>query len=382
MESKSKYELAWAPKIIDRYVAREYMISYLIAMAVVLSLRVLIDLLIEFDEFAETRSSGAAPGVLEVIYNIFGYYGPKLFEYFRDFSGTIILLAAAFSLARLTRNNELVAVLASGISLKRIIAPIVFLGILLNMLMVCDQELILPRLADKLSRRHDEMAELRLLHNVFLPDRNNSLVYARTYDHGSKTMTDVRILLRDKGQMISRITAEGARWDGQAWELDDAGACYFEIGDERKSLSETRGDISRWPSDLTPEYLWLQRHSAYKGLMSTAELTDLLRRNLRPADRAETISEKHFRFTDPIINMVMLLLGLPMLVSREKRSTKTAMFFAFAGAGGCFIATFACKLLAGSGIYVGADLKQLFLISLPVIVFLPLSVLALDGIKT
>jgi len=78
----------------------------------------------------------------------------------------------------------------------------------------------------------------------------------------------------------------------------------------------------------------------------------------------------------------MLLLGLPMLVSREKRSTKTAMFFAFAGAGGCFIATFACKLLAGSGIYVGADLKQLFLISLPVIVFLPLSVLALDGIKT
>jgi len=86
MESTSKYELAWAPKIIDRYVAREYMISYLIAMAVVLSLRVLIDLLIEFDEFAETRSSGAAPGVLEVIYNIFGYYGPKLFEYSQKYN--------------------------------------------------------------------------------------------------------------------------------------------------------------------------------------------------------------------------------------------------------------------------------------------------------
>ena len=382
MESRAKYELGLAPKIIDRYIAREYLISYLIAMVVVLSMRVLIDLLIEFDEFAETTSSGAAPGALEVIRNISGYYGPKLFEYFRDFSGTIILLAAAFSLARLTRNNELVAVLASGISLKRVIAPIVFLGFLLNMLMVCDQELILPRLADKLSRRHDEMAELRLLHNLFLPDRDNSLVYARTYDPGTQTMTDVRILLRDKGRMISRITADQARWDGQAWVLSGAGACYFQIGDDQKNPAEIWKDISRWTSDLTPEYLWLQRHSAYKGLMSSAELTDLLRRNLRPADRADAISEKHFRFTDPVINMVMLLLGLPMLVSREKRSTKTAMFFAFAGAGGCFIVTFACKLLAGSGIYVGADLKQLLLTWLPVIVFLPLSVLALDGIKT
>ena len=74
--------------------------------------------------------------------------------------------------------------------------------------------------------------------------------------------------------------------------------------------------------------------------------------------------------------MVMLLLGLPMLVSRERRNTKTAMFLAFAGAGGCFVATFACKLLGG------AVLDPLLSASLPIIVFLPLSVLALDGLKT
>jgi lipopolysaccharide export LptBFGC system permease protein LptF len=35
----------------------------------------------------------------------------------------VIVIAAVFSLARLTRNNELIAIMASGVSLKRILAP-------------------------------------------------------------------------------------------------------------------------------------------------------------------------------------------------------------------------------------------------------------------
>ena len=107
---------------------------------------------------------------------------------------------------------------------------------------------------------------------------------------------------------------------------------------------------------------------------------------LVPARRGETITEKHFRFTDPIINMVMLLLGLPLLVSREKRSTKTSIGLAMLGAGGCFIVTFACKLMVGEDIFgqffSNQDFTYALLAWMPIIIFLPLSVLALDSIKT
>jgi hypothetical protein len=84
--------------------------------------------------------------------------------------------------------------------------------------------------------------------------------------------------------------------------------------------------------------------------------------------------------------MVMLLLGLPLLVSREKRSTKTSILLTMLGAGGCFVATFACKLMIGEDIFGRFISNQYFeyalLAWLPIIVFMPLSVLALDSIKT
>lgn len=391
------------PKILDRYVAREFLISYIIALLVVLSLRIILDLFVQLDEFVEAKSDQAAPGALTALGYILDYYGPKTFEYFRDFSGMIILLAAVFSLARMTRQNELTAVLASGVSLKRVIAPIVLLGFVLNMLMVIDQEFILPRYADKLVRRHDEMNRLRSLSINLLPDKNNALLTANEFDPQEKSLRGVQIILRAAGRATGVITASAAHWDEsrQRWRLTEGQLLIMERTTE--SVSRDRlWKIDYYPSDipsvsadnsqsqpatlLSPDYLWLQRHKNFKTLMSGAELSNLMKLELKPAQRAETITEKHFRFTDPIINMVMLLLGLPLLVSRERRSTKTSILLTMLGAGGCFIATFACKLMIGEDIFGGFFGSPYFSYALlawvPIIVFMPLAVLALDSIKT
>lgn len=397
------FQIALAPKILDRYVAREFLVSYIIALLVVLSLRIILDLFTQLDEFVEAKSDQGAPDVLTALGYMLNYYGPKTYEYFRDFSGMIILLAATFSLVRMTRQNELTAVLASGVSLKRVIAPIVLLGFLLNILMVLDQEFLLPRYADKLVRSHDEMDRMRVLRLELLPDNNDALLTADEFDPQAKTLTNVQIILRRSGRAIGIITASQANWDGsrQNWRLTDgrllvidrsegsvepgrARAVYYYPLGARDAWGETPG----WQTGtlLSPDYIWLQRHKNFKSLMSSSELAKLMKLEIKPAQQAETITEKHFRFTDPIINMVMLLLGLPLLVSREKRSTKTSILLTMLGAGGCFVATFACKLMIGEDIFGRFFGNQYFeyalLAWMPIIVFLPLSVLALDSIKT
>ena len=366
-------------KLLDRYVMREYLVSYVISIVVVLSLRILLDLFVELDEFVESDPGEAAPGMMAVMGLILDYYGPKTLEYFRDFSGVIIMVAACFSLARMMRQNELTGVLASGVSLKRVIAPIVLLAVGLNLLMVLDQEFVLPRLADKLIRQHDEVAELKVVRVWLLPDDKEALVSAPRFDAETGTMYDMHVILRAKGKVAGQIRAEEAQWDGQKWVLKNG---------ELEQGNEGRKAIGEYESALSAEYLWLQRNANYKSLMSARDLNRLLRRKLNDAVRRgdrgykknaeyrEAISEKHFRFTDPIINMVMLLLGLPLLVSRERRSTKTAVFLTLLGSGGCFVSTFVCKLLAGG------TLDPLLAAWLPIVVFLPLSVLAFDGLKT
>lgn len=354
--------------IIDRYVIGEYLISYLIAILVVMSLRVSIEVFVQIDELAENERG--------LIASIVEYYGPNLFLYFRDFSGIMILLAAAFSLTRMTRNNELTAILASGMSLKRLIAPIVLVGFLLNMFTVVDQEVILPALADKLTRSHDEIDDTNLeMQKVWLTSDKDGHLFNGVYDPRNRTVTDLLVILRADGEMTGRIVADRGVWlaDEQAWLLENGYRIMENAPTEAVKGAEP---VRKYESNLNPDFLWLQRSSSFKSLMSSSELNQMLKRSQNLLDYNETLSEKYFRYTDPIINMVMLLLGLPMLVSRERRSTKTAVVLAFAGAGGCFIATFACKLIGGSVI------PPLYAAWLPIIVFLPFSIIALDELKT
>ena len=64
-------------RIIDRYVAREFLISYVIALLVVLGLRIILDLFVQFDEFVEAKGDEGSPGAFKVVGYILDYYGPK-----------------------------------------------------------------------------------------------------------------------------------------------------------------------------------------------------------------------------------------------------------------------------------------------------------------
>jgi len=131
-------------KILDKYVAKNFLIGYAIAFFVLMGLRIIIDLFVKLDEFTEHVDLGT----LAVVKNIFTFYGLNSTLYFRDFAGMITVVAAAFSLGKMVRCNELVAVMASGVSLKRVIAPIVILALFFTALFVIDQEFIIPPLAD------------------------------------------------------------------------------------------------------------------------------------------------------------------------------------------------------------------------------------------
>ena len=82
---------------------------------------------------------------------------PNMTLYFRDIAGVITVVAAAFSLGRMVRTNELVAMIASGVSAKRIVGPILVLVIFFTALAVADQEFLIPSISDKLVRNEDDV---------------------------------------------------------------------------------------------------------------------------------------------------------------------------------------------------------------------------------
>jgi len=363
-------------KILDKYVAKNFLTGYGIAFCVLIGLRIIIDLFVHLDEFTEQSDLDT----LAVMKNMLIFYGVNSTLYFRDFAGMITVVAAAFSFGKMVRSNELVAVMASGVSLKRTIGPIVLLALLLTGVLVIDQELIIPSLADELARSHDDVPGQKPYHAWFISDVNGSLICSPVFDPKTSTLYNPVILLRKTvkpgvWEVTGRIEAEMAKDTHKTGKWVLINGQRIENGPEKRVQSK-----DTYTSDITAKEILLRRHSEHKTLLSLRQLMTLASQKAKVRDLAQLYSQKHFRITDPLINLVMLMVSLPILVCRDPKSMKSAVTISFAVTGACFITTFVCKILATEVVF-DRVMPELWA-WLPVFIFLPVAFIELDSMKT
>jgi lipopolysaccharide export system permease protein len=375
-------------KILDRYIAKNFLIGYCIAFCVLIGLRLIIDLFVNLDEFTEHPGLDTAA----VIRNVLTFYCLNSTLYFRDFAGMITVVAAAFSFGKMVRSNELVAVMASGVSLKRVIGPIVFLALLLTGVLVIDQELIIPPLADKLVRSHDDIPGQESYDVKFISDGNGSLICSQRFDVETSTLYNPTILLRRPTsragvwELTGRIDADKAvdinetgQWDLHSRDPNTGEWLSYGLLYE-SSFRRIYKPVASYPSDITAKDIPIRRKSEHKTLLALRQLSALAEQGTTIRDQAQLDSQKHFRITDPLINLVMLMVSLPILVCRDPKSMKSAVMISFAVTGACFITTFVCKILATEVVF--DQVMPALWAWLPVFVFLPVAFIELDSMKT
>jgi lipopolysaccharide export LptBFGC system permease protein LptF len=351
-----------------------------------MGLRIIIDLFVNLDEFTEHADLETAA----VIKNIFEFYLLNTTLYFRDFAGMITVVAAAFSFGKMVRHNELVAVMASGVSLKRIIFPIVFLALLLTGVLVIDQELIIPPLADKLVRSQGDIPGRESYQVRFISDGNGSLINSLKFDVETSTLYNPTLLLRRLirpgiWEVTGRIDADKAvynspenRWDLYTQSSETGEWTPHGLLTEKGSRTGPQPKAF-YKSDITAKDIPVRCESEHKTLLSLRQLIALEAQKTQVRDM-EISSQKHFHITDPLINLVMLMISLPILVCRDPKSVKSAVMTSFALTGACFIMTFVCKILATEVIF-DKVMPELWA-WLPIFIFLPIAFIALDSMKT
>jgi lipopolysaccharide export system permease protein len=364
-------------KILDRYIAKSFLTGYGISFGVLIGLRVIIDLFVNFDEFAERAHAGA----WTVIRNIITYYGLNVTLYFRDIAGVIIVVAAAFSLGKMVRNNELVAMIASGVSAKRIVLPILILAVLFTGLAVADQEFLIPSISDKLARNADETGTQGAYAIWFMTDANGSLICSLRYDVESRSLYRPTIITRratPQGvwEVTGRISADLATYNEATgrWDLINGQLISTDSTAAPEPIASYQAD------DLLPKEIAIRRKSGYNTLLSSRQLTALAAQQTKIKDMAQLLSQKHFRITDPIINLTMLMVSLPVLICRDPRTMKSAVLVSFGLTAACFVVTFVCKMFA-TEILFERVMPELWA-WLPVFIFLPIALIELDSMKT
>ena len=142
-----------------------------------------------------------------------------------------LLFAIAYTLGQMQQRNELIAVLASGISLVRFVVPFLLVGALLSVFLFrFEDQIAIPSLQAKNVLFRDAVNMRQSLSNAnvtVLSADSRSVIQVDYYNHARGNITGVLVVVRPDAGRITRIDAEWGEWQDGAWVLHGANIYEF-----------------------------------------------------------------------------------------------------------------------------------------------------------
>lgn len=370
-------------KTLDRYIVKQFLQNYVILGLILGGLYLLVDLIIDLDEFLKAGREHADDygGVLGgTLWVLVDYYGPIMLLIFTAMSGLLVVAAMGFTVAQLQRNRELTAILASGVSLYRVAAPVLVVGFALNLLVLPIQELAVPPLAGKLVRSKSQVGQATLntqpVH--YAKDESGALISASSFEADKSLLKDVRIIERDDtGRQLRLIRADAASWSEAegAWQLE-SGRAFVPGGPSVAGADGLSGEaVSRYATKMSPEVLINRQAALFMRLQSMRKLQELSGNEaLTLQQRGKVTQIMWSRFTSLILGVLILLMGLPFFLTRVPGN----MLVNAAKAAGITVGAWSAGLVL---VQVGG-MNPVTAALLPVILFGPVAVWLITTIKT
>lgn len=374
-------------RIIDRYVLRMYLRVLLICFLSLVGLYIVIDAFTHLDELLELAAQRGS--LLAVLCE---YYGARVLTFFDRTSALLTLVAATFVATSLQRSNELAALMGAGIPKARIIAAVIGGTLAVSLLAVVNREVFIPSFRDRLMRDFrdwDGRAEKKL--DPRYDNRTDILI------NGQHTLAAEQCIVRPTfrrqpamGQFGAQVAADRAYYRPAQGERPGG---YWLVGVQTpKNLRDVASfSLEGKPVVFSPrDTPWLKADEcfvvsdvsfpqlaagrAWRQFSSTLELiAGLHNPSLDLASDVRVLV--HARIVQPILDMTLLLLGLPLVLSRQNRNL-------FVAAGACVLMVaafvlviFACQA-AGHSYLISPALAAWC----PLMIFVPIARLSLDGL--
>jgi lipopolysaccharide export system permease protein len=171
-------------RILDRQRYWAYFKAYVICFTALIGLYVVIDAFSNLDEFTK-RAEG-----LDLFKVMARYYLVHTSEYYDRLCGVISMMAAIFTVTWMQKNNELLAMLAAGISTQRVIRPVIVSAVIISAIAVANQEWVMPTFAEELQKRHDDDGNSAVLSLHGRYDANNIYIHGNTADRKAQTVNE------------------------------------------------------------------------------------------------------------------------------------------------------------------------------------------------
>ncbi len=299
-------------KMFDVYVIRKFLGSFFLAIALILAIVVIFDLSEKIDDFLE---SGAK---LKAI--LFEYY-LNFIPYFAVlFSSLFAFIAVIYFTSRMAYNTEIIAILNSGMSFRRLLLPYLLSATFIALLSFYLSDRVIPG-ANKVKLNFEEQYVRRKPVHFKTKDFHRQIepgiyVYLQNYSTVSKVGYQFTIEKFEEGELVSKMFADQIRWD-TAIDKWQARRYYIRTID---GLKETVKEGNQIDTTLSIHPDDFQMRLNIVETMSLKELDEFIKKQLMQGETniiAYQI-ERHNRIAFPFTTLILTLIGVAVS-SRKMR---------------------------------------------------------------
>lgn len=297
--------------VVDRYVLREFLRYYFLALGGFTAFVLLFDAFEKIDTFIDYSATWS---------EILRYYWYALPYRALMVAPVAPLLATFLCLGTMTRFREMESLKSAGFSLYRIFLPLYVLGILISGASFLVGEWVMPQ-ANRQAReimqseiRGRTMKNLGSRVNVTYLGRDNRFYVIRRYDVPRETMVEPMIQEFSQDRLARRLDAAKAYYDKGEWVLIKGLERSF---NEHGIEAAVPFDTLRVAFPETPEDFAKERINPEE--MSFPELRDYTARVRQSGSSVEQYqTELHLRVAFPFANLVVILIASSMAVQLRR----------------------------------------------------------------
>ena len=193
---------------LDRYIMAKFIGTYIYSIALIISIAIVFDVNENLSKFA----TYGAP--LKAI--VFDYYA-NFIPYFANlFSPLFVFIAVIFFTSKLAGNSEVIAMLAAGVSFKRLLKPYLLSAAIIAVLNFYLGSSVIPHgtvVRQDFEAKYKNSRRTLSASNVQLMVGPGIIAYIQSYDNRTKTGYGFSLDKFENKKLVSHMTASMIRYD-------------------------------------------------------------------------------------------------------------------------------------------------------------------------
>ncbi len=313
--------------VLARYSSKEFLKLMAICQTFFVVIFLIIDFLQKIDNFMEAHVVSGS---------IFAYFLYKIPYIIVQMVPVSALIAVIIMFSLMKKYNELIALKSCGISMFNLSWPVLLISVSLSLMLFLLSELVVPYTSSKSQDIWIKEVEKRDPKRFYGRDNiwyrgHQTIFWLRHFDEKRKMMENPTFYFFDDSfHLVKMIVGQRAIWTGQAWKVEDGAIQEAEAGQRSKfyHFKEMELKLEEKPEAFLktikrPEemsYWQLKRFAKkvrYEGYDANRYLVDM-----------------NIKLAFPMINLIMVIIGLPLAVGLKKGGTPLAVSL---GIGLCFL---------------------------------------------